>query len=294
VRYRVSHATHYRYEELVSICHNELRLEPRETARQRRLSTALHIEPAPVLPPAELDYFGNPMRFFTVEEPHHHMRLVAESVLEIAPPAALPAEIPAWDDVRGALREDTSPAGLAAFEMLFASPLVPLARDFEDYARPSFARGRPVVEAVVELTHRIHGDFAYRPGATSVATPVAEVLSSRQGVCQDFAHLELACLRALGLPARYVSGYLYTQAAPDGERLVGADASHAWVSVYCGGAGWLDVDPTNDLVVRDGHVTLAWGRDYGDVSPIKGVILGGGGHSVEVAVDVERLEPAPR
>jgi transglutaminase-like putative cysteine protease len=289
MRYRVSHATTYVYDELVSLCHNELRLEPRDTETQRLLGTSLRIEPPPSSLTLERDYFGNPTHFFTVEEAHDRMVLVAQSEIELAAPPAEPLWTPAWDALRDDVRADTSAAGLAAFELCFASPLVPLAPEFADYAAPSFARSRPVLDAALELTRRIHADFAYRPGATSVTTPVADVLDAREGVCQDFAHVQLACLRALGLPARYVSGYLHTRAAPGVERLVGADASHAWVSVYCGEAGWLGLDPTNDLLVADQHVTLAWGRDYGDVSPIKGVILGGGGHRVEVGVDVEAL-----
>jgi transglutaminase-like putative cysteine protease len=293
VRYRVTHETTYAYEELVSICHNELRLEPRETEVQRNLGTALRIEPMPRATTAELDYFGNPMHFFTVEEPHHRMVLIAESELEIEAARAERPETPAWEALRERLREDRSEAVLEAFEMVFASPLVPVAQEFAAYAAPFFPRGGELLPCVLELTHRIHTDFAYRPGATSVTTPVRDVLAAREGVCQDFAHVELACLRALGLPARYVSGYLHTRPAAGRERLVGADASHAWLSVYCGDAGWIDVDPTNDLLVSDQHLTLAWGRDYGDVSPIKGVILGGGGHTVEVGVDVEALSRAP-
>ncbi|HTO08043.1 MAG TPA: transglutaminase family protein [Myxococcota bacterium] len=289
MRYRVTHETTYEYEELVSICHNELRLEPRETERQRRLGTALRIEPMPRVTIAERDYFGNPTHFFTVEEPHHSMVLVAQSELELEAPSAERPQTPPWQELRDALRADRSADGLAAFEACFASPLVPIAPEFARYAAPFFPSGRALLDCVAELNHRIHTDFAYRPGATSVTTPVRDVLETCEGVCQDFAHVEIACLRALGLAARYVSGYLHTQPAQGRERLVGADASHAWVSVYCGAAGWIDVDPTNDLVVSDQHLTLAWGRDYGDVSPIKGVILGGGGHTVDVGVDVELL-----
>jgi len=288
VRYRVTHETAYAYDELVSICHNEIRLEPRETARQRRLASSLSIEPEPGETHRECDYFGNPTHFFTVEDPHHRMVLVAASEIELSPPPER-GDGPAWDDLRSALAADRSRDGLAARELGFASPLVPIADAFAAYAASCFPQGRAILPAVVELTHRIHADFAYRPGATSVETPVGDVLEAREGVCQDFAHVEIACLRALGLPARYVSGYLHTRPAAGGARLVGADASHAWVSVYCGAAGWVDVDPTNDLLVSDGHVTLAWGRDYADVSPIKGVLLGGREHTVEVAVEVAPL-----
>jgi transglutaminase-like putative cysteine protease len=290
MRYRVTHQTTYSYEEIVSICHNEVRLEPRSTPRQRRPVTALVIEPTPAVVSTELDYFGNPTTFFTVQEPHSRMVLTARSDLELAsaPPLAQEPAL-AWDELRAALRVDLSPVSLAAYEMCFASPLVPCAPELAAYAAPSFAPGRPIFSAARELTARIHEDFEYKTGATSVTTPVAEVLERRRGVCQDFAHLALACLRSLGLPARYVSGYLHTRPAPGRARLVGADASHAWISVYCGADGWIDFDPTNDLVADDQHVTLAWGRDYADVAPIKGVILGGGEHTVEVAVDVEPL-----
>jgi transglutaminase-like putative cysteine protease len=290
MRYRVTHETTYAYEEIVSIGHNEVRLEPRSTPRQRRPVTALAIEPKPAVIATELDYFGNPTTFFTVQEPHSRMVLTARSDLELAP-ARPPEQEPtlAWQELRAHLQADRSIAALAAFEMAFPSALVPCAPEFAAYAAPSFPEGRAIFAAARELTRRIHEDFAYEPGATSVATPVHEVLERRRGVCQDFAHLALACLRSLGLPARYVSGYLHTRPAPGKARLVGADASHAWVSVYCGADGWIDFDPTNDLVATDQHVTLAWGRDYADVAPIKGVILGGGEHTVEVAVDVEPL-----
>ncbi len=291
MRYRVTHETIYSYEELVSIGHNEVRLEPRGTATERCLATTLAIEPTPAVRASERDYFGNPTSFFTLQEPHHRMVIVATSELEVsAASGPRSGATPAWDALRDGLRGDTSAEWLRALEMSLESPLVPVAREFAEYARRSFAPGRPIADAVLELTRRVHEDFEYRPGATSVSTPIHEVLEQRSGVCQDFAHLEIACLRALGLPARYVSGYIRTRPAPGAEKLVGADASHAWLAVFCGESGWLGVDPTNDLVVSNQHVTLAWGRDYGDVAPIKGVVLGGGGHSVEVAVEVEPLD----
>jgi transglutaminase-like putative cysteine protease len=293
MRYRVTHTTTYAYEELVSICHNEMRLEPRSAPQQQCLATALAIDPMPAVLTTALDYFGNHASFFTVQEPHHRMRVTARSELEIAAPRRPePGETAPWESLRERLRSDRTQHALEAFEMSFDSPLAPVSAPFAEYAAPSFAAERPILEALLELTHRIHADFEYRPGATSVTTPVHEVLERRHGVCQDFAHVQLACLRAQGLAARYVSGYLHTRPAPGRERLVGADASHAWVSVWCGDDGWIDVDPTNDLLVGDQHVTLAWGRDYADVAPIKGVILGGGEHTVEVEVDVEAADPA--
>jgi transglutaminase-like putative cysteine protease len=287
VHYRVTHTTTYAYEELVSICHNEMRLEPRSAPRQQCVATALAIEPTPAVLATELDYFGNRASFFTLQEPHHRMLVTARSELELASVRPVkPASTPPWEALRELIRTQTTHEALSAYEMSFDSPLVPVEAAFAQYAALSFTPGRPFLDAVLDLTHRIHEDFEYRPGATSVGTPVAEVLKRRHGVCQDFAHVELACLRALGLPGRYVSGYLHTGNTADTERLVGADASHAWVSVWCGDAGWIDVDPTNDLVTADQHLTLAWGRDYADVAPIKGVILGGGEHTVEVAVEV--------
>jgi transglutaminase-like putative cysteine protease len=291
MRYRVTHTTTYAYDEIVSIGHNEVRLEPRATPRQRCLASVLAIDPTPAVLSEGLDYFGNRASFFTLQEPHHRMLVTARSELEIAaaePPR--PEATPAWDDLRSSLPYDTSAEGLGAFEMSFESPLVPDSPAFAAFAEPSFPAGRPLLDAVLDLTARIHAAFEYRPGATSVTTPALEVLEQRHGVCQDFAHVEIACLRALGLPARYVSGYIRTQPAPGRERLLGADASHAWLSVWTGEAGWVDLDPTNDRIAGDQHVTLAWGRDYGDVAPIKGVILGGGGHTVEVAVEVEEME----
>jgi transglutaminase-like putative cysteine protease len=291
VRYRVTHTTTYDYEEMVSICHNEIRLVPRRTLAQECLRTILEVEPAPAVLNSQLDHFGNPLSFFTLEEPHQRMVLTALSELVLEPrPAPPPDKTIAWNKLREQLACDLSQEGLAAFSFTFESPLAQMLPELVRYAAPSFPTGAPVLEAVVDLTRRIHTDFVYRPGATSVTTPLAEFFAARAGVCQDFAHLEIACLRALGLATRYVSGYVRTERPRGGERLVGADASHAWLSVYCGEVGWVDVDPTNDVLPTDQHLTLAFGRDYGDVSPIKGVLLGGGGHSVEVAVEVVPLE----
>jgi transglutaminase-like putative cysteine protease len=296
MRYQVLHTTVYAYEEMVSICHNEVHLQPRDTPTQRCLRTSLRVDPPPALLTPERDYFGNPTRFFTVQEPHHRMEVTARSELEILPTARPAAEqTPAWDRVRERARRDRWAPVLQAYEMTFASPRVTLDGAFAAYAAESFPASSPLLEGAIDLTHRIHEDFAYRPGATSVITPVTEVFRTRIGVCQDFAHVQVACLRSLGLPARYVSGYIRTRPPQGEERLVGADASHAWVSLWCGEQhGWIDLDPTNDLLVSDQHVTLAWGRDYGDVAPIRGVILGGREHSVQVAVHVESSEDEPR
>jgi transglutaminase-like putative cysteine protease len=290
MRYRIRHLSTYGYEDTVSVCHNEVRLVPRDSTRQRVLGATLAIDPAPDALRLELDYFGNPTNFFTLDEPHFRMSLCAESDVEVQSVAPVePEQTPAWEALRDSVRCDLSEEGLAAHELVFESPQVALFSDLVRYAAPSFEPGRPVLEAALDLMARIHREFEYQPGATDVATALPQLLTDRRGVCQDFAHLGVGCLRAFGLPARYVSGYLRTLPPPGGVRLVGADASHAWLSVYCGDEGWVDLDPTNDQPARDGYVTLAWGRDYGDVSPVKGVILGGGAHTIEVAVDVEPL-----
>ena len=287
MRFHVRHVTTYVYEEPVSVCHNEVRLVPRDTETQRIDGASLRIDPAPQALRLELDYFGNPTSGFTVEEPHVRMTLEAESDVEIAPRELPdPADTAPWEGVRDAVRCDLSDSGLSAHGMVFESPHVRLFRELAQLAEPSFTRGRPILEACLDLIGRIHREFEYRPGTTTVATALPELLAAREGVCQDFAHLGIGCLRALGIPARYVSGYLHTRPPPGTPRRVGADASHAWLSVYCGDDGWIDLDPTNDQPAALGYVTLGWGRDYGDVSPIKGVILGGGAHRIEVSVDV--------
>jgi transglutaminase-like putative cysteine protease len=286
--YRVTHSTTYHYAQPVAICHNEVRLTPRATAAQTPQRTQLLLEPAPSTLAAEADYFGNTVTFLTVQEPHERLTITAMSDVDVvatSPPD--PTATPAWEAVRDLVRTDRRPESFDAYELVFESPHVRLDDAVAAYAAPSFRIGRPVLEATLDLAHRIYTEFTYEPTVTSVSTPVAAVLAGRRGVCQDFAHLALACLRSHGVPARYVSGYLETTPPAGQNRLVGADASHAWIAVFCGERGWVDVDPTNDVIPSGRHVTLAWGRDYGDVAPVKGVILGGGAHTVEVAVDVE-------
>jgi transglutaminase-like putative cysteine protease len=245
----------------------------------------LRITPLPATQSERTDYFGNRVTLFTIQEPHELLEIEARSVVEIDVDAVpWTTHSPAWDEVAARLPEDPE-----VCQFVYESPRVQTGPEFGEYAKPSFPRGRPLAEAVLDLTARIHGDFRFDRKATGVRTKPAEVLALRRGVCQDFAQLQIACLRSLNLAARYVSGYLRTTPPPGRPRLKGADASHAWVSVYCPGAGWLDVDPTNNLVPSDSHVTLAWGRDYGDVSPVRGVIVGGLDHTLEVAVDMEPL-----
>ena len=286
MRYRVRHTTTYAYSNTVSVCHNELHLCPRQCHHQTCTFHELLVFPEAALVSRSVDYFGNPVTFFTLQEPHQALTMTANSVVEVAPvEAPAVAASPAWEDVRDAVRRDRSASGLEAYQFVFDSPYVQASADLLAYAAPSFTPRRPLLEAVWDLTERIHAEFTYDPYATAVNTPLGDVMRHRRGVCQDFAHLQIGCLRSLGLAVRYVSGYLVTQ--PSGpSALSGSEASHAWLSVYCPGQGWVDVDPTNSLWPSDRHVTVAIGRDYGDVSPIKGVFLGGGYHTMEVVVDV--------
>jgi transglutaminase-like putative cysteine protease len=285
--YRVQHTTTYAYTEVVSICHNELHLRPRDSVLQTCSAYDLVVRPRPAVSTQRTDYFGNHVTFLALQEPHQLLTIMARSTVEVHPSEPpSPAETPAWDIVRDCLQHERTPAELEAYQYVFDSPYVISSAALRRYATASFPVGRPLLAAVLDLTRRIHTDFTYDPKATSVSTPLDEVLHHRLGVCQDFAQVQIGCLRALGLAARYVSGYLATQPPPGQPRLVGADASHAWVSVYCPGFGWIDIDPTNNVLPSDRHITVALGRDYSDVSPIKGVFLGGGQHTVKVAVDV--------
>jgi transglutaminase-like putative cysteine protease len=287
VIFDVSHRTTFSYSQNVSISHHLLHLSPRPGPWQICNRHSLMIEPPPTIMREERDYFGNPTTYLTIETPHDELSIIARSNVEVtAPPERAPAATPAWDGIASALARATERERLDAYQFAFDSPFVASGDAVRDYAAPSFPAGRPVLEGAIELMHRIHADFRYEGGVTDVYTPIETVLADRRGVCQDFAHLFIAGLRSLGIPARYVSGYLMTRPPAGGERLVGADASHAWLSVWVPEAGWVDLDPTNDLLPGDQHVTVAWGRDYGDVSPINGMVLGGGAHAVAVAVDV--------
>lgn len=291
ILYEVSHRTTYRYSVPVSFSHHVLHLKPRPSLHQTCRQTKLIILPTPSQHSSTIDYFGNPVCFITLQHRHKELILHAKSVIEVAPPTVpAPERTTPWDRIYPALFRDTSETGLDALQFTFDTPKTRSNPGIKAYAQACFPEGRPVLEGVLELSRRIHRDFKFDPTATTVATPVEDVFAARRGVCQDFAHLQLACLRALRLPARYVSGYLLTRPPPGKERLVGADASHAWLSVWCPGHGWIDVDPTNDMLVSIDHITVAWGRDYGDVSPVSGAIFGGGAHTVDVAVDVAAID----
>lgn len=288
MRYQLTHSTRYLYDGSVTVSHHLARLSPRNLPGQQCPWHELDIRPTPVGRGVHIDSFGNTTTYFEVEGKHEMLEVIARSLVEVFPTKAQDAmSTPPWETVRDACQAEKLTPGSDAGMFRFASAMVPVGPEFAAFARQDFPSGRPVLAGVTALTARIFQEFKFDPRATDVATPVSEVLKKRAGVCQDFAHLMIACLRSLGLPARYVSGYLETVPPPGQKRMIGADASHAWVSVFCGdAAGWVDTDPTNNVLPGERHITVAWGRDFADVSPLRGVTLGAGGQRLEVAVDV--------
>lgn len=292
----VTHATRYDYAPPVETAQHLAHLKPMNTASQRLVSHALTISPTPAQHGESPDVYGNTRAFFALEATHEELVVTAESVVDTAPPVLSPAiarELP-WEEVRERFRYVKDSSYDPASDFVFPSRYVPRHDDFAAYARASFAPGRPAFDAAMDLTLRMYRDLEYDAGSTEISTPAIEALAQRKGVCQDFAHIMIACLRTLGLPARYVSGYLLTQPPPGRPRLIGADASHAWVSVYLPGADgpgdWADFDPTNGRQPGEDYVTLAIGRDYSDVSPMRGVLHGGARHTLAVSVTVRPLE----
>lgn len=286
--YDIAHITTYRYDAPVASARCVMRLAPRGGGGQSVLSSHIELSPPAEMTRERLDFFENRVCEAQIDKPHTKLRieLRARVRVERPPPPAF-ALTPAWSDVKKAACASNSLSADAPAHYLFPSRFVPLAPRVTDYARASFPQGRPVLEGAVELMRRIHADFAYDPDATHIATPLDQAFERRGGVCQDFTHIMIAGLRGLGLPAAYVSGYLRTLPAPGEARLEGADATHAWASAWCGPEfGWLDLDPTNAVMVGDDHIVIARGRDYADVSPIDGVILAAGGQNLDVRVDV--------
>jgi transglutaminase-like putative cysteine protease len=283
----VSHVTEYRYERPVELACHMLHLRPRALGWQAIRSFALEATPPPDRVRWGTDHFGNDVAWLFVDRAHQSLRVATRGVVAVSPrPVPPPGATAAWEHVVG-LAQRPEAAGEVA-EFAFGSAMAPLHPASTEYARPSFPPGRPILAALLDLMARIGRDFRFDAEVTTVSTPVDRVLQLRAGVCQDFAHLMIAGLRGLGLPARYISGYLRTVPPPGQARLRGADHSHAWVSCWLGPeAGWVDLDPTNDLVVATDHVWLGWGRDYADVSPIRGILLGGGRHTLTVSVDIE-------
>ena len=313
MKYRITHTTYYHYSQVVGLCQNEARLLVRDFWRQQCLSSYFEIHPLPFDMRERLDYFGNRVAYFSIQQPHTQLEVTAINEVTINRSAVqwLTASQFSWEQVvqqflampvasgyltssdiaqnsQTELKTSTEEF-MAARYFLLDSPMITTSAALADYAVGSFTPNRPILEAVQDLMTRIFTEFTYAPSSTTIATPLSDVLLYRRGVCQDFAHLAIGCLRSVGLAARYVSGYVETQPPTGQSRLVGADASHAWFAVYVPLLGWIDFDPTNNKIPFDQHITLAWGRDYTDVTPLKGIALGGGRHSLTVAVDVLRM-----
>ena len=300
MKLQVTHHTRYVYTPAVETAQHMACLKPVDSTCQALLSHSLHIEPSPSQQIEQRDVFKNEQTFFSLQSPHETLDVISRSTVQTFAPPTYPSTI-AWEAVREQFRYKAGSAYEPANEFVFPSPFVKRHEDFASYARESFSPGMPLLQAAQDLMHRIYADFTYESNSTEINTPALEALAARKGVCQDFAHIMIACLRSMGLSARYVSGYLLTHPAPGKERLIGSDASHAWVSVYlpdlpgaAEGSGWWDLDPTNN---NDGwgspgedYIRLAFGRDFSDVSPIRGVIHGGAKHTLTVAVTVEPIE----
>jgi transglutaminase-like putative cysteine protease len=321
VKYRITHSTLYQYSQLVGLCQNEARLQPRDFWRQQCQSCHFDISPEPSDIHERIDFFGNHVTYFAVQQAHQRLLVTAISEVVVFPRKSTDDSTNDlnWEQVcdqlqgapdktqqqsqsqqqdsqgiehlqRQSQSQNSYDELLEAKLYLLDSPMVVASTELADYARASFQPNRPLVQVVADLMQRIHVDFTYDPSFTTIATPLSDVLHFRRGVCQDFAHLAIGCLRSMGIAARYVSGYVETKPEPGQQRLVGADASHAWFAVYVPDSGWLEFDPTNNKLPFDQHITLAWGRDYTDVTPLKGIAFGGGQHTLSVSVDVLRLE----
>ncbi len=288
MRFTLRHSTRYVYCEPVDLASHVLHIAPRPLPHQSVLSSVISATPEALRSSTARDHFGNQVTWLFLDTPHAIFDVTAHSVIEVAfPSPPEPAATPAWETVAAEARASGG-ASWEAAEFRFDSPMAAADAGAGAYVATSFTPGRPVLAGLLELNGRIRRDFAFRAGVSSIHTPVSRTLAQRAGVCQDFAHMMISGLRALGLPARYVSGYIRTRPPPGRARRVGADQSHAWVGCWLGSAhGWVDLDPTNDLVVREEHVVLGWGRDYGDLSPVRGIILGGGRHTLSVGVDLE-------
>lgn len=287
VTYRVIHETRYTYSDAVSGTRQLAHLKPRTTAWQMVRAHHLRIDPAPSEQSEGSDYFGNGVMRFAVDTQHKSLTVRAESVLEVHSHAPEAGSGPAWESAVAAQGKWGADDEFDIVQFRLASPMVPLLPEAADYARGSFPAGCPLPVALLDLTRRIRGEFIYDPKATTVTTQVEEVLAKRRGVCQDFAHLMISCLRSLGFAARYVSGYIVNRVPPGKQRLAGADASHAWVEVHCPGMGWLAFDPTNGKIADIEFITLGWGREFSDVTPLRGVVLGAATQTLAVAVTVE-------
>ncbi|MEO9273726.1 transglutaminase family protein [Marinomonas sp. 5E14-1] len=293
MKYRVRHITEYTYGAPVSLCYNMAHLLPRDTRNQRCINQKIQINPPPIYKSEGEDYFGNQTFYFSIQEAHKKLVIDVSTDFEIVPIDAYKEKIlPAMTcgELRNLLSAPDTPELRMAKEYLLDSPQIRSSSELKAYAESTFSDEKPILEAALNFTHKIFTEFKFDPNTTTVATPLEQVLKQRSGVCQDFAHLAIGCLRSVGLPARYMSGYLETLPPPGQEKLVGVDASHAWFAVFIPELGWIEFDPTNDLMPTDQHIVTAWGRDYSDVTPLQGVIFeGGGSQQLAVSVDVKRI-----
>jgi transglutaminase-like putative cysteine protease len=290
MKYIVQHTTSYAYLEPVSLCHNIARLVPRNTREQSCNNTSIRITPEPDRINEYEDFFGNKVIYFSIEKEHWELTVNVTSEVERNVSGQMKMQVyhnATLGDVQKELSELKS-GSLEIKQYLFETPMTALDEELLQYALQSFTKDRSVFDATQDLTQRIYTDFEYKPGHTTISTPLSELMQERKGVCQDFAHLAIACLRSVGLPARYVSGYIETLSPEGVEKLIGVDASHAWFSVYITDMGWVDFDPTNNCLVSDQHITIGWGRDYADIAPLEGIILSSGSHELTVSVDVKR------
>lgn len=292
MRYRIRHITHYNYADRVTRCYNLANVIPRDTARQQCLSNRITLSPLPSTTHKRTDYFGNKAFHFEIQKPHTELTITAVSDVDVSDKdheMNLDLGI-SYGEALEYLHNTTRPETIEAREFLLSSPMIEASQTLADYASPSFATERSLKSCVADLTSRIFKEFAYDPQFSTIATPLADVLKHRKGVCQDFAHLEVGCLRAMGIPAKYVSGYIETLPKPGQQKLVGADATHAWIAFFCPEEGWVEFDPTNNSTAGSQHIVTAFGRDYFDVTPLRGVIFGGGqGPALNVSVDVSRV-----
>lgn len=289
MRYRVRHATRYAYGTPVELAAHMVHLRPRPRPWQTVISEQITTDPTPARRRDGLDHFGNHVTWLFMDMPHADFEVTSESVVEVdCPPPPKTEDTLPWESV---VQTANTRAGWQAVEFRFGTKMAPVDAEAKAFVSQSFTKGRPVLEALLDLNNRIYTEFRFRSGVTTISTPVSQVMQRREGVCQDFSHVMVSGLRSIGVPARYTSGYIRTKPPPGQTKRQGADQSHAWVGCWLGpDHGWVDVDPTNGIVVKDEHVLLGWGRDFSDVSPVRGVILGGGDHVVRVSVDLEPAE----
>jgi len=289
--YSVEHITKYQYHEQVSLCHNIAALAPRNTDKQTCRALNIIISPLPEILEEHTDFFGNKLYYFVIEQEHEELTVTVRSQVEkingISAASSYPAQ--SWESIRDMILASTGEY-IAEKQFTLPTEITSATNEIKNYAQQSFIPEKPLFEAVHDLIKRIYTDFKFTPGFTTVSTPLSEVMKERKGVCQDFAHLAISCIHSMGLPARYVSGYLETLAPAGKEKLIGVDASHAWISVFIPGMGWVDFDPTNNQLATEQYITIGWGRDYFDIIPLKGVIMSSNPHELKVSVDVKRLE----